>query len=326
MNVDTAPAREQSSQPLQLPQPPKASGTKGIWSFLALLVIFTVAFLPAIAAAMRGDINGLPELIGFGLGSLLIPAIIAAVICRKDQTRFPKVLFYSFFICYALTSANRNRVTEPPEGTDKHIGEILREVMSSTPANPTNTQPYDAAIRETFKQMLAAKKSYETATANIDVTGVYQPESFSNNAAMRKWMDDARVLNAADQKMLRAWESMPQILQTQINASSMSSSDKQAVMRGFEGSFNAGALMPRLKTSVEWSASLSDLYGFALENSSHIHVKGDRITIADDAVRDQFNKKQEASQTLLQKVQDFNRAYKAQQEQTAKRFGLTEPK
>jgi hypothetical protein len=321
--MGTAPVGE---QPPQLPQPPKASGTKGIWSFLALLVVFTVAFLPAIAATIRGNINSLPELIGYGVGSLAIPAIIAAVICRKDQTRFPKVLFYSFFICYALTNASRSRVTEPPEGMDKHISGILKEVMSSTPANPTNTQPYDAPIRETFRQMLAAKKSYETATANIDVTGVYQPESFSSNAAMQKWLDDARVLNAADQNMLGAWESMPQILQTQINASSMSSGDKQAVMRGFEGSFHAGALLPRLKASAEWSESVSDLYGFALENSSHIHVKGEQITIADDAVRDQFNKKQEASQALLQKVQEFNRAFKAQQEQTAKRFGLTDPK
>jgi hypothetical protein len=324
--MGTAPVGEQLSQPLQPTQPAKSSGTKRIWSFLALLVVFTVAFLPAIAAAIRGDIDSLPELIGYGVGTLAIPAIIAAVICRKDQTRFPKVLFYSFFICYALTSASRSRVTAPPEGMDKHIGGILREVMSSTPANATNTQPYDAPIRETFRQMLAAKKSYETATANIDVTGVYQPESFSSNAAMQKWLDDARVLNAADQNMLRAWESMPELLQTQINASSMSSSDKQSVMRGFEGSFHAGVLLPRLKASAEWSASLSDLYGFALDNSSHIHVKGEQITISDNTVRDQFNKKEEASQALLQKVQDFNRAFKAQQEQTAKRFGLTEPK
>jgi len=321
--VNTTPVGE---QPPRLPQPPKASGTKGIWSFLALFVVFTVTFLPAIAAAIRGEINRLPELIGFGVGSLVIPGIIAAVICRKDRSRFPKVLFYSFFIFYVLTSASRSRLTQPPEGMDKHIGGILKEVVSSTPASTANTQPYDAALRETFRQMFAAKKTYETATANIDVAGMYQPESFSSNAAMEKRLDDARALNAADRTMLEAWESMPQVLQEQINASSMSTTDKQAVMHGFEETFHAGASLPRLKTSVEWSASLSDLYGFALKDSSSIHVKGDQVTIADDAVRDQFNKKQEASQALLQRVLDFDRALKAQQEQTAKRFGLTEPK
>ena len=324
--MDKTPVGEQSSQPLQPTQPPKASGTKGIWSFLALLIVFTVAFLPAIAAAIRGDINSLAELIGFGVGSLVIPAIIAAVICRKDQSRFPKVLFYSFFICYLLTSASRSRLTQPPEGMDKHIGGILKEAMSSTPASSANTQPYDAALRETFRQMFAAKKTYETATANIDAAGMYQPESFSSNAAIEKRLEDARALNAADRTMLEAWESMPRVLQNQINASSMSSTDKQGVMHGFEKTFHAGALLPRLKTSLEWSASLSDLYGFALKNSSAIHVKGDQVTIADDAVRDQFNKKQEASQALLQKVLDFDRAFKAEQEQTAKRFGLAEPK
>jgi hypothetical protein len=174
--------------------------------------------------------------------------------------------------------------------------------------------------------MFAAKRAYEAATANIDVADMYQPESFHSNAAMQKRLDDARALNAADRAMLEAWESMPQVLQSQINASSMSSADKQGVMRGFEKTFHAGALLPRLKTSVEWSASLSDLYGFALKNFSDIHVKGDQITISDDVLRNQFNEKQEASQALLQKVLSLDRTFKTEQEQTAKRFGLTENK
>jgi hypothetical protein len=307
-------------------QPSKARVMKAIWNYICLFAVLTVALLPAIAAAVRGEVNELPELIGFALGSLLIPAIIAAIICRKDRTRFPKVLFYSFFICFALTSASRSRLTEPPEGMDKHIGGILKEVMSSTPASTASTQPYDAALRDTFRQMLAARRTYDTATANIDVTGGYQPESFSSNAAMQKRLDDGRVLNAADQTILKAWESTPQVFQAQINASSLSSADKRAVLHGFEKAFHAGAGLPRLRSSVEWSASLCDLYDFAIKHSSGIHVKGEQITIADDAVRDQFNKKQEASMALLQKVLALNRAFEAEQQQTAKRFGLTEPK
>ena len=321
--MDTAPVGEKSARPLERPN---ASGVKVVWSLLCLLTVLTVAFLPAIVAGIRGEINSLPELIGFGVGSLIIPAIIAAIISRKDQSRFPKVLFYSFFICYAVTSASRSRLTQPPEGVDKHIAGILKEAMSSTPASTASVQPYDVALRETFRHVLAAKKTYETSTANIDMTGVYQPESFSSKAAMENRLDDARALNAADRTMLEAWESIPQVLQEQINASSMSNSDKQAVMHGFEETFQVGALLPRFKTSVEWSASLSDLYGFALKNSSDIHVKGEQIEIANDAVREQFNNKQEASQALQQKVLDFDRAFKAEREQAAKMFGLTEPK
>ena len=82
----------------------------------------------------------------------------------------------------------------------------------------------------------------------------------------------------------------------------------------------------RVRTSVEWSASLCDLYDFALKHSSDIHVKGEHITIADNGVRDQFNKKQEASMALLQRVQALDRAFEAEKQQTVKRFGLTEQK
>ena len=87
---------------------------------------------------------------------------------------------------------------------DKHIGAILNEVMSSTPASTASTQPYDAVLRNTFRQMLAAKRAYDTATTNIDVTDMYQPKSFSNRAAMQKRLDDSRVLNAANQTISEA--------------------------------------------------------------------------------------------------------------------------
>jgi hypothetical protein len=259
------------------------------------------------------------ETIGFWLGGMFIPFIIAYLVSTAWRPGHG-IQFSWWFLALGMLlptlTTFEDRHSEPSHA------ELIRAIAGtnqSTGTNQgTNTKPLEnyltaqqvsaaSVMRPFVDDMRAYYRSYNAQIAVLqpDLTRIYAASSFANRKAMETTLSAVDKKLSLDREQASRIEQWPQQLQAFIDQSHLTDTEKKDVLTGFMKSYNNSELMAAqrqmMSVDSEWIDSVRDLYTFAIANSSEIVVKNDTVGIASDPILAQFNERFTRSKELRDK-------------------------
>jgi hypothetical protein len=275
--------------------------TKAFWWFL--LGSSALCLLVALPLAMRGDPA---EALGYMIGFAFVPFLVAYIARGRkgDWNGFSKWFFFGLLIGDCLTAQQqakdwRNWSTDR---MNQHMGEIIKSAQAGRPNAPVaDSTPFDDVLRGYYADVAGEAKTYEATTADIDLAGIYTPQSFATKESIQQVMTRVQTLAAANRHFYNFWMSEPQAVEKRLSQSSASDSEQKHFMVGFHKSYDKSPMGALLKARCDWSASVISLYSFALQHSSEIHISGQGVAI-DPKSFDEFKQKEDASFALQKTV------------------------
>lgn len=321
------PAMPPAPSAVSPPEPEKAS----IWVLVKLLVVPLAA---ALVTALE-ERNAPPGRgIGFWIGLMVIPTLIAFVVVRfkpaKKIRTFSTVFFLVGFMGIgSMLISHMQELGAGPQKTPKEIAQEAAGVKPVTESGSPSQRKVDGLMREFMADLLAARKKHDAAAAPLEpvLSTLYTAESFSSRKQMEDTISAVKQVLVVDQEMMDKFLRLPQEMKARVDASELSSSDKADFMRGFQQGYGSLEIITDYRdlrsTEEQWSAATVDLYTFALEHASAIKIKDKRIVIANEDLLTQFNAKFDDSRALQQKIVEGNKRLAAHQSETMQKTGIS---
>ncbi len=277
--------------------------------FRILLTVAYAAFITLIQYRLQFS----SEAFGYWLGTMLVPFLAAYAIAGAKKRRNGRAFSYwALGILVVLGSAslagNRKRLT------DLATPDMLRTMAGTKPlANDASDDDKQtvAVTKLIFADMRDINTSYEQKQAILrpDLARLYTYSSFSSRQSLEQMASVVNQKLALDRDASAKIEHIPDIVRKHLASSTLSESEKQEFLKGFESKFGTSEVILARKgmmaAETDWANSTSDLYKFSLDHRSKIVVTKSSIGITDPSVRTQFN----AKLTQAKKLRDnFNAA------------------
>jgi len=266
------------------------------------------------------------EVLGYAVGSAVVPALIAYLIAgRKSVRNFNRfaLCFCGFSILFFLVSS------KPPVSWNQHIGNLAKEAAGTKPVDDGGPQNMDELIRGAMRDALEIRKSFEQETARFtpELGHLYSIESFSHKDAMTRSLEAVRGVVAADQQYSQQIEDLPKRIEMRVQNSSLSDSDKRGFMEGIQKSYGSLKVLAVRRQAMEvekqWSDATVGLYDFSLSNSGRITVDHGRLVVNNEKIRTEFNQRLKQSQTLRDNLLALNAELETAQNDALKQLGVT---
>ena len=318
------PANPASSTVAPLP-PPLSPAKRALVAFLVLLGIAL-----SVAKALlwsRGVWSA--EVSGYAISAILIPLVISYLIAGRKKNRKP-VLFGLIFagIAFAFCLMELSSLRKDP---NVEVADIVREASGTKLSHGGGAfeSRQDKLLREVMTELLDNAKAYREKAhdAQAELHALYTAESFSSPEAMGRTRDSVQKITTLDHEFVLQLKQWPAHVREQTAESSLSESEKQAFLKGFDESFSNSEIMALRsqedQIESQWCKDTLALYDFARSHAVRIHVKDASILIDEDTLRTQFNDLLKQSRERRQKMVDTNVQLDKLQQASLQKFGLT---
>jgi hypothetical protein len=293
--MSTEPAKEQT---------PMESKARSVGITLRIVVVLVWVALVTYVRVHMFD----AWVVGFYIGTLLLPFLIAYAIAGAKQRR-NWVKFSYWFLGLGILLPSLTLTNQKDLSSLSH-SDLVRELVGSKPLEdnlPEDQREMASATRALFADLTASRKSHDDQLDALepDLEQLYTAESFSNKAAMQRSLNAVAKELSLDLQVSEMLKRFPEMARIRIDQTNLSDSEKKqfvaGVVEGFNGSEYRAAYQQAIAVESDWVDSVADLYGFTIRHASQIIVTKDRIGIASDTIRDKFNEKLTRSEGLLDK-------------------------
>jgi hypothetical protein len=300
----------------------------------AWILVFYLAYFRTVRWS-HGVFNA--ESSGYLIGSLLTPALIAAVIVwaidrgRKEKLSSVRKNLLAAVLALGISLASLVGSLRASRGSDdaalkQQMGHLMKQAAGKEAATP-DAQWYDGPSREFFRDILNFNQEYTGAMQSAKGTStakLYTPESYATRAGMQTTVTQLHAMLDVDKK----YESMEPVLQkleVRVNATSASQAEKEAFLNGLRGSFSK-SLAPRnetMRTEEEWLKSSIDLYEYTLSHSGDYSVRGKKLIFRAGVSPAEFQSLQAKAIALRKDAVDSKHKLDAARQAAMSQSGIT---
>lgn len=300
---------------------------------IGIAAVFVLAALFAFAAPvppLPNETQAAGYRVGRFFAAVVIPFLIAYPIAGRRKARNPNLfagLFCGMALFLILANAASSLGALQPETADQKASRLMREAAGLEPVRKSffREDATDTKLRDFFKQIIAINKDYQAEIDKLDISATASlntPQSFADPNSVA---EGRRQMHAAYELDARQEQHMSQVLENfRRGFESLSPSDREAMLKGFNQGL-AQVIPTRQRTVTTekaWIDSLDDVYGYAQANHSQFNMAGGHLRVADEEVRQEFNKRiralNAARQEFLKAKSDFDRL----QGQTLQKTGI----
>jgi DNA-directed RNA polymerase subunit RPC12/RpoP len=258
------------------------------------------------------------------LNCAMAVAVLGAVFTRQ-WINLKTTLITTALLSMGLTFWVVSVYTSRNARSEKHLGEIANNVRAGRPdAAVANPSPRDDAYRGYIADLLNAQKTYQAKIANLDLTNIYDPDAYASRESIQRTLSNLQAVAAADRERYNFLLSAPQTFEKHLQQSSMSESDRENEkenIHSFQKLINESSLAAVFKTECDWSASMVDLYSFALEHSTDFQVIDQQLVVNPKSFG-KFKQKQETSYALAKTLKTLNAQMQKENQDMSKEFEL----
>lgn len=257
-----------------------------------------------------------------------MPALIAyAIAGRKRVRNFNRfgVWFSGISLFFFAISASSGKTLT----LQQHIGNLMKEAAGTKAVDNSGPGELDSIVRAMMQDILAMRKTLdeETAPLNADLGKIYGAETFRDRASMQRSIDAVHAVVKADQHFGDQLQHLPDRMQTIVDKSTLSSSDKdefmQGVRKGFSGLKALAIRQQAMETEKKWESATVGLYEFAMAHAERIHVKGGHITIYGAPTLNEFNDRMQKAENQRSDLTRLNEQLDREQQASLQEAGLT---
>ncbi len=307
---------------------------------LALIVLYGLLLLvPIVVWSVTNNDRGLAYGTGEAVGYLLIPLAVVTIYFRRRKPpatvgRYLFALFTWMFVGQVIGLGMSSR----PEVTEKDVPILMREAAGLSPIRePDNAAR--KAVRDVYRELIESQRAYEAQVKALQTPvseTLLQGPSFASAEAMRAAMDHLQKMTAVEKQQGDALDGFHQRMLAAIDGLSWSQRKKDDFKAGLRSSFERENPFRQrvLDTELAWFAAMMEVYQFGLENQDKIavlnvrspdgkEVPGGQITIADEAVRAEFNQKMDEAEEMRKKFVEANSAFQQNQKANEKKVGVS---
>jgi hypothetical protein len=300
----------------------------------AWILVFYLAYFRTVRWS-HGVFNA--ESSGYLIGSLLTPALIAAVIVwaidrgRKEKLSSARKNLVAAVLALGISLASIVGSLRASRGSDdaslkQQMGHLMKQAAGKEAATPDNNW-YDGPSREFFRDILNFNQEYARAMQSAKGSSsakLYTPESYATRAGMEATVTQLHAMLDVDKK----YESMEPVikkLEAMVNATSASQSEKEAFLNGLRGSFSK-SLAPRNETmriEEEWLQSSIDLYEYTLSHLGDYSVRDKKLIFRAGVSPDEFQGMQARAIALRKDAVESKHKLDAARQAAMSQTGLT---
>jgi hypothetical protein len=163
--------------------------------------------------------------------------------------------------------------------------------------------PAERAFVDKFmKEMKAKQKSYEKQVelCSPKLKDLLTAKSFANKATMDQAKMSLEACADIDFKLYNEITRMVDSLPTRLEKESMTPRERQEVVASFHSGTESmiKQLDEQHAQELAWFEATRDVYTFALQHATKIHILGGKITTLDDEVRNGLNQRIERATKL----------------------------
>jgi hypothetical protein len=308
------------------PTPPEPlSPAKRI--LVTLLILSGIALSVERARLWSGGLLN-AQSFGYAVGTLLSPLVISYLIAGRKNHRKP-VLFAVLFAGFVFLLGGMG-LFHRSKDFKAEVVDVIREASGTKPVdrNSPNSPVFQLA-REVMTELLNSSTAYRQSAhdASARLQNLYTPASFSSPDEMSRVRDSVQNAAAIDHEFFVQIEEWPARVQQRAAQSSLTESEKEDFLEGFNKAFlNSKILTLRKETDQiedQWCKDTLALYDFALSQAGQIHVKNAHILIDDDNVRTRFNDSLHRAREQQKKFGDANAQLAKLQQEELQKLGLT---
>lgn len=184
--------------------------------------------------------------------------------------------------------------------------------------------------RTSMRIMLDFRRAHDSEVAKYsdDLASLYTAESFLSVARMKRSAEAVTHVLSADQTLTEEIDRWPEMVRQEAAKTSLSAKEQADFVEGAtNGMVNSGVVSLRkdaTNVEAEWAAATLELYTFAQRNSRDIIISGDKIIIANAAVRTKLNELLSKSEELRSNLQEANKRLHQAQTEVTRQYGVTE--
>lgn len=315
-------------QSAQAVTPP--SELSNAWPSIRILLAVALAYFLS-WETYGGSVSA--EQFGYCLGSLLIPFLIAFCVARRDAAErlqtFSKWFLGSAAAVLLITHLGAKPGAPPPE---QFTREILKEAVSNKPTNESGTveeQRVRTVAAEVVRELLDARKQHDIESAQYDheIARLYSADSFASKEQMRKTIDAVDGRDHVDGQLEELFRTLPAFAQRKVDASDLSSYDKEQFMIGVKKSYAnselIGAWDSAQRVEDEWTHSIDGLYEFAIQHANQIRIVKHNIVIKDEHLREEFNSQLSKCQGLGKQLRAATKKINEMKKSKMSALGIT---
>jgi len=209
---------------------------------------------------------------------------------------------------------------------EHEMAQIMREASGAAPI-PAKDTPGRRAIRQSFQYLLRTNAEYEKQLdahlASPEFQALMTPPSFLPAAAPRT-AGRLRLIRQLDAKYVADVNRFPEVAKQQVEQAGISGLELAGFKYGLQSSGGMGDLTQPVQREMQWLDAVVALYDYAAANSQQVRVEQGELTIADDGVRDEFNRRWEQAEKLRAAAQAAGEAADAETERRRKSIGLSD--
>jgi hypothetical protein len=263
---------------------------------IALVFVWT-AFLTFTSSGFSA------ESLGFWIGTLFWPAVIAYLVTRGWRTG-NRAKFSYWFLALGLILPT---LTHQSSLSNLSHSDLIKELSGAKPLEgnlPENQREMAAVTTQFFADMRAARKSYydQLALLQPDLGALYTAGSFANKDSIQRSLNAVNSKLALDRELSETIQQWPNTIRARLDKTDLSDSEKKKFLTGFNKSFGSSNFLAARQVMIvaesDWAKGTDDLYSFSLLHASQIVVAKEKLAINSDSIRDQFNAKLTRSEQL----------------------------
>ena len=301
--AQTAPGQSicpQCSADLIPPPPPAATSPTPRPIRFALIVLILLCSIALIAwstfISYRRDVAA--EALGYFLGSLILPFLIAYAIAGAKRRRNGLWFALSFFALAILTSFSTLVGLNKKSLADLPKAEMLETLAGVRPL-PSDASNDDkqtvAATVAVFADLRQLNENYTRKQAELapEFPKLYVPEAFASRTALEHCRSVVQQKLALDEHSSKKLHQLPQTIQALLQKSTLSQKDQLDFLTSFQNQFGSSDVMKShevmITTEEKWANATTDLYDFTLQHLSQITAKKTTLVISSTAVKTQFD-------------------------------------
>jgi hypothetical protein len=304
------------------------------------IIGIAAVILAAVLYAFAAPLPALPneaQAVGYRLGRLfaivILPFLVAYPVAGRRKARNPNLFAgvycgIGLFILLANAAASLPASSFHPETADEKVARLMREAAGLQPVRKPifGEGKTDTKLRDLFQQIIVLNKDYQAAVSKVDMSAIGKLNTSESFADPESAAYGLTQLHAAYDLDVQQEQHMREMLENfQRGFNDLSTSDRESMLKSF--SEGLGKVMPTRQRAVAtektWVDAMDAVYSYAQANHSQFQMSGDRLLIADEQVRQEFNDRIHAMndrrKEFLQAKSDFDRL----QGQTLHKTGIT---
>jgi hypothetical protein len=279
------------------PPPPVSAEPRPLRFALTVLILIASTALLARSTFLRyhRDLTG--EAMGYFLGSLLLPLLIAYAIAGVKRRR--NGLIFSLTFLGLAVIASLSSIAGHHKGlTDLPPSEMLATMAGTRPL-PADASEDDkrtvAATTQFFASLRQVSEDYNKKQQELspEFATLYTPQAFASRGAIEHARSIVQQKLALDQDTSQKFEGFAGSLKALLKDSQLSEAEKQDFIASFQNQLASSEVMNArrrmLAAEEKWASASIDLYDFAHQHSAQIAATKTSVVINSPEIRTQFN-------------------------------------